>query len=390
MLSTTSNGSLSGPWSKRLHHALAEFGEREGTDLAECVEECLDATDPIVRLERFKPRVYRLHLCESSPRSVILKRLEPAAAQRTRLVADRWLPALGLGRCAARLLAAVADRRGDAIWHVYEDVGDETLAAHPDSDRVAAVVDLVAQLHVRAARHPLLPEARHHGRDFGIVYFTSNLRDAIRGIEALRPATLPGNVWDVCARLRDRLTEWLNDVARRSECLSGSGGPETLLHGDLWTTNAFVSTAPERRARLVDWDRVGVGPFSYDLSALIYRFPLEARPEIVARYRQQVETAGWQLPAPDELNLQFETAELARYANCAAWTALAWVQDHADWAPAQLIEVARWFDALEPALPDGWRFPQAGGSRRRIPHPSHRRSRSVPRARPPSGPHRRR
>jgi len=34
-------------------------------------------------------------------------------------------------------------------------------------------------------------------------------------------------------------------------------GPETLLHGDLWPKNVFLSTTDgAQRARLIDWDHV--------------------------------------------------------------------------------------------------------------------------------------
>src|SRR5439155_423526 len=77
---------------------------------------------------------------------VVARRLEPAVGQRTRLVAERWLPALGLGAGCPRLLATAADGASAGIWHAFEDLGDETLASDPTPDRVAATVDLIAQL----------------------------------------------------------------------------------------------------------------------------------------------------------------------------------------------------------------------------------------------------
>src|SRR2546422_8319021 len=47
------------------------------------------------------------------PRSLILKRSEPAIAHLNRLVAERWLPAIGLGdRCAPLLATAVSQPDG--------------------------------------------------------------------------------------------------------------------------------------------------------------------------------------------------------------------------------------------------------------------------------------
>ena len=57
------------------------------------------------------------------------------------------------------------------------------------------------------------------------------------------------------------------------------GGPELMLHGDLWTTNTFVqSTAEGPVARLIDWEHAAVGPASYDLSTFLYRFAAADRP----------------------------------------------------------------------------------------------------------------
>ena len=43
-----------------------------------------------------------------------------------------------------------------AVWHVYEDLGDRTLdTVDPDWDGVDSAIDLIAELHVRFAEHPL-------------------------------------------------------------------------------------------------------------------------------------------------------------------------------------------------------------------------------------------
>src|SRR5207249_766358 len=84
---------------------------------------------------------------------------------------ERWLPALGLGDRCARLLGTAADRRGDSVWHVYEDLGDDTLATNPSPECVQATVDLMAELHTRAARHPVLPDVRRYAATLGVEYF---------------------------------------------------------------------------------------------------------------------------------------------------------------------------------------------------------------------------
>src|SRR6266705_7190207 len=126
------------------------------TGASRLLADLLDGTGRVADTRRLKERVYRLEMTNGPHRSVVVKRLEPAVAQRARLVAERWLPALGLGGRCPRLLATAADGASASIWHAFEDLGDETLASDPTPDRVAATVDLMAQLHTRGARHPVL------------------------------------------------------------------------------------------------------------------------------------------------------------------------------------------------------------------------------------------
>jgi len=69
--------------------------------------------------------------------------------------------------------------------------------------------------------------------------------------------------------------------------------------------------------------------------------------------------AGWHLPPAQELNLLFETAEYARFANRIIWPAIALLQDRASWGWDVLAEVDRWFEHLEPVLPREQHTPAA-------------------------------
>src|SRR5437867_10352945 len=171
-----------------LRNALEQNAEAGAAELAEVLRDLLDGASPgrcRVSLTQLKARVYRLAIRDGPWRSVVLKRLDPIVAQRTRLVAERWLPALGLGDRCARLLGTAAERRGDSVWHVYEDLGDDTLAACLAPERIHATVDLIAELHTRAAHHPVLPDVRRFSANLGMEYFTANVRDAIGALEAL-------------------------------------------------------------------------------------------------------------------------------------------------------------------------------------------------------------
>jgi hypothetical protein len=310
----------------------------------------LDGTEPSQRVaarRQLKKGVYRLEIDGDAPwASVVVKRLSPATAERCRLLAEQWLPALELGDHCARLLGVAADPRGHAVWHIYEDLGVEPLSSHPDPRRVEAAVELVATLHVRAARHAVLPDVRRYGVEFGMPYFIANVGDAVHALEQLAATRVeaPAELAGVPGRLRERLQELLGDAPRRARIFAEAQGPDTLLHGDLWTSNVFVDGT---RARLIDWDRVGVGPFSYDLSTLLMRFPPQQRPGIVALYQRTLSAAGWRLPTAAQLAVLLDTAERARYANRVIWPALALVRERAAWGFPELAEVERWFQALD-------------------------------------------
>jgi len=155
----------------------------------------------------------------------------------------------------------------------------------------------------------------------------------------------------VGSRLLERLYSLLEVAPSRVRIMEDVGGPDTLLHGDLCPKNVFVTaTDSGPHARLLDWDHVGVGSSSYDISTFLYQSPLEERPSLLRRYRAAVERAGYRLPADSELNQLFYTAETARGASCVIWPAMALLNDDAQWGAAELMEIDRWFATLRPPL----------------------------------------
>jgi hypothetical protein len=302
------------------------------------------------------PRIYRLCFdLDGQARSLVVKRLKPAIAQRNELLSRRWLPAVGMDRNAPALLGLAADPGGQGVWLIHEDLGDWALDPnHPEPQRVKFAVDAVAQLHIRFAEHPLLAECRLHGGDHSIYFYSSNVRDAIRALASLsssRADLSPENI-ALCERLLERLHGLQDQLPTRAAALAELGGPETLLHGDLWPINIFVIPTPQGlQARLIDWDQVSVGPASYDLSTLLIRFPATHRHWILGLYREAVARAGWHLPGIEVLNFLFETAEFARYANLLVWPAIAVGRDNPPYALEQLAEVERWFIGWKPVLP---------------------------------------
>jgi hypothetical protein len=320
------------------------------------VREFVDASEGFdVLQERVKSGVYRLRCTlNGTTRSFVAKRLDPDIALRNELVARRWLPAVGLSDSGPPLLDVAAEQDASFVWHLYDDLGDcELDGVAADKGRVATAVAAVAQIHTRFAGHALLPECRLWGGDLGISFYSSSFRDAITSLESARARKgrlgLEGS--SLCDRLLARLEEHLGEVAPRTEALTRYGGPETLLHGDLWRTNVMVAANGATRVRLIDWDHAAVGPFSYDLSTFLSRFPAGDRTAILRLYEKEVGRAGWVLPHAAELNSLFETAELARIANRVIWPALAAWEHDAGWALDALEEVERWFKQLSPILP---------------------------------------
>jgi hypothetical protein len=305
--------------------------------------------------QRLAPGVYRLHFeAAGRPASLVVKRLEPGAARRNELAARKWLPALGLAQAGPPLLGVTAERAGRYFWHVYEDLGDGALdEGAPDPCRVAAAVAVIAQLHARSASQPLLAECRLHGGDFGASFYRASVEDAIRCLKALGAPEIdlsPGSR-GVRDRLLDELHTLADEAPERAAALEELGGPE-VLHGDLWPKNALVVPGGAGlQVRLIDWDRAGVGPLSYDLSTFLGRFPAAARSWALDLYRQALGRFGWRLPPAASLNALFDTAERARLANCVIWRALAVREGHADWAFQELVLLEHWLGELQPVLP---------------------------------------
>jgi hypothetical protein len=314
------------------------------------------ASGRLIGQAQLAPDVYRVRIAANGRTdSFVVKRLGPGVARRNQLLAERWLPAVGLSRCGPPLRGAAAEPDGRSVWHVYDDLGDCGLDERaPDPARVEAAVRLIARLHTGFAGHALLPECRLHGGDLGAAFYASSVRDAVHSLEALRPPVvdLSPERLAVRDRLRERLGRLLQEEPERVRLLREFGGPETLLHGDLWPKNVLVfSTSGQLEARLIDWDRAGVGPVNYDLSTFLGRFPAGARPWILDLYRRCVGRAGWDLPPAGVLNRLFDTAECARLANCVIWRALAVWESQAEWAFHDLASLEEWLGTRQPTLP---------------------------------------
>ena len=346
-----------------LDHLLESTGQPGLAELRRALADLLGGADAAGRLIEHVPlkaangRVHRVLFEQNGClRSWIAKRLEPGNARRNELVARRWLPAVGLADHGPGFVAAAGAFDGRSVWHVYEDFGDGALETRKtDEERVKLAVELIASVHTRFARHPLLGQCREHGGDLGSRYYQANLNDARYSLEAVRPPKIPLSPEQTA--LRDRLLAWvhrqLDEYASRAAVFEECAGPETLLHGDLWTTNIFVIQTPQgQKARLIDWDHTAVGPVSYDISMFLLRFEPRERPRILDYYREAVAESGWRLPSAKNLNVLLGSAECARTLNYLVWPTIALVQDRAEWAVGLLEQVDQWIEAMRPVLPE--------------------------------------
>jgi thiamine kinase-like enzyme len=285
---------------------------------------------------------------------VIVKRLDLLGAVRSEMAVTRWLPIAGMADACPSLLGTVGDETGDHVWHVYEDLGPSRLdREHLDHEPVEAAIDLLAELHVRFADHPLLGEVRLYGQRLGIEFYSTNLRDAINALGELYPPVV--RIDRARSKLRDRLVARLEELQReepaRRAAMEELGIPETLLHGDINAPNAMVSGRKGRfHIRFIDWEHIGVGPVTYDVSSFLFSAPSEHRGRMMQRYREAVGRHGWVLPGVTELNELFDTANYARMASRLIWPAIALLEESADWGFEELSRVESWFENHRPTL----------------------------------------
>jgi hypothetical protein len=317
-----------------------------------------DVLPPLVSEQQLKARVYRLGFSlRGQTRSLIIKRLDPELARRNCLVAKRWLPLVEMADHGPPLLGVAAEISGASVWHIYDDLGDWALdGRHDDTAVVAAAVEVIARLHSSFREHPILGECRLWGAGVGIQSYTWNVHDALRAIAPLCSAPVASSREHalLCDRLSQRLHALLDEEPAVMRALGELGGPETLLHGDLWTTNTMVIPGPRRPlVRIIDWDHAGVGSISYDLSTFLYRFRPRDRPSVLALYERHMAGAGWRLPSRAQLDVLFTAAECARLANRVMWPAIAVMEGQVEWGFAELARVDEWFQTLKPVFGSG-------------------------------------
>jgi hypothetical protein len=320
--------------------------------LRTCLQEAFAArTVRLMGREQLKIDVHRLRLdVDGDERSVVVKWSDPVVARRCELVARRWLPAAGLEDQGPPLLAVAAERTGEGSWHVYDDLpGHQLSTKRLIEAEVEAAICAIARVHTAFAEHPLIPEFRLWGGDRGARFYSANISDAV---VALRSLQLEHR--DAIAA-RDELLRWMarlkQEEPERTKALDASGGPETLLHGDLWPTNVLiVPNGGPSRVRLIDWDEAAAGPIGFDLSTFLLRFDPSHRRWILETYGRTIDRlAGWKLPPEQDLTLIFETAAYARLASLLVWS----IADFAE-SPAldeRLVGIVDWLDAVSPVLP---------------------------------------
>jgi hypothetical protein len=317
--------------------------------------DALALVDPGARLvaeERLSSRARRVTLARGRRPSLVVKRVDRAAARKTDLLSSSWLPAVGLQERGPPLLTNIP-AVGGSVWQVFEDLGDcSLLPDRPQPGGLEEATQLVAQLHVAFAGHRLPLERIDELEGLDEHFYADWVGRAAEALATIETPRLSSDRLALRDRLSRRVDTLLEEEPGRTRRLQEAGWPVTVLHGDLWPQNVLLSPlrGERRRARLIDWDQARVGPVVYDLSTFISRLSSPARIPALGLYRRAVHTAGWRLPDSADLNYAFETAEYARLASCLISPAEAAGED-ADWAFEDLRAVDGWFAALRPVLP---------------------------------------
>jgi Phosphotransferase enzyme family len=330
----------------------------------------------VLSVRQLEKHVYGIAIATPRQRlEIVAKRLTPPLANRNQLVMERWLPAAGLEYIAPKLLGVAAERAGRAVWHLYEDLGRSNLEDSPSTrHEVHVAIEMVADLHARFAGDHILAECWMWGEDHGMAFYDHSVRHAIAAVsDAVSALGTRGSDSDAARALLEKLERLADERDYRANKMAEFGGPDTLLHGDLWLDNLIVLSGSRARnglaARgsavcLIDWDNVGPGSFAYDLSTLVLRFPAEEQATVVSLYRAAAAANGIDVPADEDLHVPFATAESARLASIAIWPALTVADQGSQWASERLAEINEWFDLPRPLSAPGKRAePLAGDPR---------------------------
>jgi len=254
--------------------------------------------------------VHRVTLtAQGATQTFIVKRLRTGIAKRDKLVAGDWLPAVGLDDRGPPLLdSCPADERH--TWHIYEDLGDTALDGRSAAPhQLETAIRLIATVHRKFASHPLLSQCRASGKDLSAQFFCVNIDESIRALQSLDPltTTMRNGGLDVRDSLLSRLKTLKREQQFRTAQLTVYGGPETLLHGDLWPMNVLLTSRQnDSYARIIDWDHAGVGPPVYDLSNFLSRVSKKHRLWLLDIYRAEIESV-WRLPDTGLLSEIFNT-----------------------------------------------------------------------------------
>ena len=171
----------------------------------------------------------------------------------------------GVPLASPRCYYAAVDTAGDAFVLLLEDLrgflaGDDL--AGLSLDRIAAVIDTLAELHAtwwRDARLESLdwmPRIHDRGELWQRMYGGAweELRGETRGL-------VPAEMEPLAERLRAHVITVVDRLA---------AAPATLLHGDLRLDNLFFPATPDRpKVIAVDWSNATRGPGAYDVAYLL-------------------------------------------------------------------------------------------------------------------------
>jgi hypothetical protein len=304
----------------------------------------------VLGTRRLSGRVHRVEFTTASGglSSVILKDSRASRVERNRLVLTEWLPAVGLRDAGPRLLAAEKPVDVASVWAIYEDCGDNVLSDQSGAKLIESALDLVGQIHAAFAKHPLRADIEVLGKSPGSFFFDTP--EMFAGVIVSLEDLASDGSSPVC-RIVSTLSPRLQALSRAFVSPPPFVEPHSLIHGDLFPSNVIFEV-PEKGSdspvtRLIDWDRAGLGPVTFDVAFLLSKLNPENQRVALSAYRGRMEPHfdGW--PTWHAWDSRFRTIRFGRILRSVS-TYAALVRDgQEEYGVEKLTQVEGWLSGSD-------------------------------------------
>jgi hypothetical protein len=283
----------------------------------------------ILKPERRKSTVYRLHGIGASGKPVVTKRRHEGYLEMEHRLYAEVFPELALRTLG---VYGFIESYDDYSWLFLEDAGETYYSPNVREHQLLAV-DWLAALHTTAT-FPI-PWLRRTGSAYQFDVLKSAQREVRQSLG--HRALTPSNIETLDSILRSLHTaeeRWIElDTA-------SADAPESLVHGDFVPKNVRIWDQGGGRLELVafDWETSGWATPATDLALL----PRERAP--LRAYHTRVREAGWSLGWPGLVRLQ-ALGDLFRLINCVHWEARSFQHDWIEGAVTRMELYELWLKA---------------------------------------------